>query len=159
MESSFHTQIFSFIVCGGWTGVKRAADSPSPVQPRSRSSSIRLFCQRFFSCFISFFLSWQDAKRRGLCAHAIRMVQKSRHFNPKRGQARTDACGYTILCQLLPFHVGYSMRRSGKSQGPGLLRICESCFPVTRPSPGKQCPAPGCGCRTPPRSGSARDPR
>ena len=69
---------------------------PSSPQSRSRNSSTRLFCQ--ISLLIARSPFRQDTKKRGFCANAFALIQKSRRFNPKRGHARTDAVGYTCRC-------------------------------------------------------------
>ena len=47
-----------------------------------------------------------NGRKKGepFCVNVFPLMQKSRLFNPRRSQtARTDADGYTKLCQLLPF--------------------------------------------------------
>ncbi len=58
----------------------------------------------FFSCFMLTSPFGRRKKGETFCVNAFPLMQKSRHFNPQRSQmARTDADGYTKLCQLLPF--------------------------------------------------------
>ena len=61
------------------------AVSPSSRQSRSRSSSFCVFCQIRFSCFISSIPSGMTQKTRPLRQCLSALLQKSRHFNPKRG--------------------------------------------------------------------------
>ena len=69
--------------------------SPSSPQSSSRNSSVRSFSQSAFS-FITDLPFQAGRKKARPSRQCPALMQKSRHFNPKRGQTRIDACGCTV---------------------------------------------------------------